>query len=85
MIGKKRGRNRTSNILVSIDIKNPVKNSSGYMGKIRDFEGKKSEYRFFDSGKDPKKCGQRDHIRREFGSVNFTSENLHGVGILRRS
>ena len=56
MIGKKWNWNRTTNILVSIDIKNPTKKSLGYMGKVRDFEGRKAEYWFFDSGKDPHKC-----------------------------
>jgi len=55
------------------------------MGKVRDFEGKKTDYKFFDSGQDPEKCREKDSSRIDFGGVNFHTENIHGVGIIRRS
>jgi len=56
LIGKKWGRNWTSNIMISIDTKKPEKSGPGYVGKVWDFEGRWTYYNFFDDGKDPNKC-----------------------------
>ena len=53
------------------------------MGKVRDFEGRKAEYWFFDSGKDPKKSKEAHEEWIQYGVVWFSTETLHGVGILR--
>lgn len=55
------------------------------MGKVRDFDGKKQDYKFFDSGQDPQKCREKDSARIDFGGVSFHTETIHGVGIIRWS
>mmetsp|Transcript_31535 Transcript_31535/g.31023 ORF Transcript_31535/g.31023 Transcript_31535/m.31023 type:complete len:89 (+) Transcript_31535:560-826(+) len=51
LVGKKRSGNKTSNYLVSLDIKNPKPKGDMYIGKVRATDSRKSQYFIFDDGK----------------------------------
>jgi hypothetical protein len=53
--------------MVSMDIANPSKKGSSYLGKVRDLEGQRMYYNFFDSGKNPSRCSQENERRQEMG------------------
>jgi len=77
--GKKRGGNKTSNYLVTLDQDNLKKKGGGYLGKLRaNFMG--TEFAIYDQGENPKKAKGLDGARREMASVLYESNVLGSKG-----
>jgi hypothetical protein len=77
--GKKRGGNKTSNYLVTLDQDNLKKKGQGYLGKLRaNFMG--TEFIVYDQGENPKKTKDINKIRREMASVLYESNVLGSKG-----
>ena len=76
---KKRGGNKTSNYLITLDQDNLKKKGEGYLGKLRaNFMG--TEFIIYDQGENPKKCKNVDNVRREMASVLYESNVLGSKG-----
>ena len=59
LTGKKRGANKTSNYMISMDQEKIDKKSAGYLGKVRsNFLG--TEFSIYDNGLNPKKAKTPD-------------------------
>ena len=77
--GKKRGGNKTSNYLITLDQDKLKKKGQGYLGKLRaNFMG--TEFVIYDQGENPKKAKNVDLIRREMASVLYESNVLGSKG-----
>lgn len=77
--GKKRGGNKTSNYLITLDQGNLKKKGEGYLGKLRaNFMG--TEFVIYDQGENPKKTKNTDMMRRELASVLYESNVLGSKG-----
>lgn len=77
--GKKRGGNKTSNYLITLDQDSLKKKGKGYLGKLRaNFMG--TEFVIYDQGENPKKAKSDSEIRRELGSVLYESNVLGSKG-----
>lgn len=77
--GKKRGGNKTSNYLITLDQDNLKKKGQGFLGKLRaNFMG--TEFVVYDQGENPKKTKNIDLTRRELASVLYESNVLGSKG-----
>ena len=77
--GKKRGGNKTSNYLITLDQDNLKKKGKGYLGKLRaNFMG--TEFIVYDQGENPKSTKDPEQIRRELGTVLYESNVLGSKG-----
>ena len=56
--------NKTSNYMISLDIKNPKAQGQAYLGKVRAADKKKNEYYVFDSGINPNENGHFSQWRK---------------------
>lgn len=62
LTGKKRGMNKTSNYMITIDQQKFEKDGKGYLGKVRsNFLG--TEFYIFDSKENPNKAGNQEESR----------------------
>mmetsp|Transcript_26112 Transcript_26112/g.34302 ORF Transcript_26112/g.34302 Transcript_26112/m.34302 type:complete len:410 (+) Transcript_26112:198-1427(+) len=78
---KKRGKNKTSNYLISMDMVPTDRSSNRVVGKLRaNWSG--SEYTIYDHGLNPEKCSTPSMIRRELGLVKFEYDEM-GPGRMR--
>lgn len=85
LTSKKKAKNKTSNYLISMDMKDLDKSSVNYLGKVRsNFVG--TEFQIFDDGISPKKDDDDDKhnsntsIRCELGSVMYAPNVLGSRG-----
>lgn len=78
--GKKRGANKTSNYMVTID-QDSKKKTKGFLGKVRsNFMG--TEFVIYDNGDNPKKKKKQmaGYFRKEMASVLYESNVLGSKG-----
>jgi tubby-related protein 1 len=79
MTGKKRGGNKTSNYLISMDKQQLEKNSPFYLGKVRsNFLG--TEFYIYDKGENPEECKDLKMVRKELAAVIYESNLLGARG-----
>ena len=77
--GKKRGGNKTSNYLITLDQDSLKKKGKGFLGKLRaNFMG--TEFVIYDQGENPKKAKNESEMRRELASVLYESNVLGSKG-----
>lgn len=77
--GKKRGGNKTSNYMVTLDQDGLKKKGKGFLGKVRaNFMG--TEFTIYDQGENPKKTKDVNQIRREMAAVLYESNVLGSKG-----
>ena len=79
-MGKKRAGNKTANYMISSNTDHPKPEGPDYIGKLRDFDGKRKSYSIYDHGKDPKKMKYNDAPRRDYGTVEVGTTNMKGLG-----
>ncbi len=78
LAAKKRGKNRTSNYLMSMDKNDMNKDSKSYIGKVRaNFVG--TEFVVYDDGVKPSE-GSGDAVRQEVATVFYESNILGSRG-----
>jgi tubby-related protein 1 len=78
LAAKKRGKNRTSNYLISMDKGDMNKDSKSYIGKVRaNFVG--TEFVVYDDGVKPSE-GSGDAVRQEMATVFYESNILGSRG-----
>ena len=77
--GKKRGGNKTSNYMITIDQDNIKRKGKGFLGKVRaNFMG--TEFTVYDHGTNPKKAIAGEPTRKEMGAVLYESNVLGSKG-----
>lgn len=85
MIGKKRLVNRTSNYVISMDIKNPRSKGPAFLGKLRATTAKKDEYFLFGPGENPEKAKTSQEIRKAFLLTKFEDDVIEGLGKIKKT
>ena len=77
--GKKRGGNKTSNYMITLDQDGLKKKGKGFLGKVRaNFMG--TEFVIYDQGENPTKVKDISQARREMASVLYESNVLGSKG-----
>ena len=83
MIAKKKLVNRTSNYILSLDIKNPRSKGSAFMGKLRATTSKKNEYFLFGPGENPERVKAGQKSRKAFLLTKFKDDTIKGLGKIK--
>lgn len=85
MIAKKKLVNRTSNYVLSLDIKNPRSKGSAFMGKLRATNSKKDEYFLYGPGENPERVKNGQQARKTFFLTKFSDEVIEGLGKVKKT
>jgi tubby-related protein 1 len=85
MVAKKKLVNRTSNYVLSLDIKNPRSKGSAFMGKLRASNSKKNEYFLFGPGENPEKVKAGQKARKTFMLAKFSDDFIEGFGKVKKT
>lgn len=85
MVAKKKLVNRTSNYILSMDIKNPRSKGIAFVGKCRATSSKKDEYFLFGSGENPERAKVGQEVRKTFMLCKFVDETIEGLGKVKRT
>jgi hypothetical protein len=85
MVGKKKLVNRTSNYVLSTDIKNPKSKGPAYLGKLRASTSKKDEYFLFGPGENPTRVKFSQEARKTFMLVKFEDDSIQGLGKVKKT
>mmetsp|Transcript_991 Transcript_991/g.996 ORF Transcript_991/g.996 Transcript_991/m.996 type:complete len:161 (-) Transcript_991:288-770(-) len=85
MIAKKKLVNRTSNYVLSLDIKNPRSKGDAYMGKLRATDSKKNEYFLYGPGENPGRLKSGQQPRKTFFLAKFSDEVIEGLGKIKKT
>lgn len=85
IVAKKKFVNRTSNFILSMDVKNPKSKGTGYMGKLRSTTTKKDEYFLFGPGENPERVKNDQIARKTFMLCKFDDEDIQGLGKVKKT
>ena len=85
MVAKKKLVNRTSNYILSTDIKNPRSKGPAYFGKLRSSTTKKDEYFLFGPGENPARVKVGQEARKTFLMTKFEDANIEGIGKFKKT
>lgn len=75
-------KKRSSNYMISLDIKNPKTRGDHYVGKVKAWDKKKNTYFIFDYGENPENVTDKDRWRRTLAGVKFGSTVILNLSLI---